>query len=85
MNGPWMQIHSGVDPATAETKSHCCAHHGCGYVRIPVRGLVVGCTSHPGVRSVFLIDMGLIFFFKKEKVCTEINYGYLEKPNFLAE
>ena len=30
----WMQTHSGFDFPDTETKSHCSAHHGCGYVRI---------------------------------------------------
>ncbi|WZZ50468.1 hypothetical protein YC2023_050575 [Brassica napus] len=32
-----MQTHSGFDPPAAETKSHCSAHHGCGYVRMKTR------------------------------------------------
>ena len=37
VDGPWMQTHSGFDPPAAETKSHCSAHHGCGYVRMKTR------------------------------------------------
>ncbi|KAF3513901.1 hypothetical protein F2Q69_00004185 [Brassica cretica] len=37
VDGPWMQTYSGFDPPAAETKSHCSAHHGCGYVRMKTR------------------------------------------------
>ncbi|WZZ17561.1 hypothetical protein YC2023_110650 [Brassica napus] len=37
VDGPWMQTHSWFDPPAAETKSHCSAHHGCGYVRMKIR------------------------------------------------
>ena len=67
VDGPWMQTHSGFDPPAAKTNSHCSAHHGCGYVRMKTRERICrGCTSHPGVRSEYLIDPDLIFFCQKK-------------------
>ena len=56
-----------------ETKSYFPGHlHGYGLLHFgpfeyPGEGLSVGCTSYPGVRSVSLIDPGLILFFSKKK------------------
>ena len=64
---------SGSIHLLCETESHFPNHlHGYGLLlfdpfEYPEKGLSMGCTSHPGVRSVFLIDQDLTFFFKKKK------------------
>ena len=41
--------------------------HVYGPFKYPGEYPSVGCTSHPGVRSVFLIDPGLTFFRQKKR------------------
>ena len=58
-----------------ETKSHFPGHlHGYGLLHFspfeyPGDSLSVGCTSHPGVRSVSLIDPDLTLYVYKKKIC----------------
>lgn len=50
VDGLWIQTYSGFDLSAAETKSHCYAHHGYGYV--PGEGLswIVPPTRKLGLR-----------------------------------
>ena len=81
LDGLQMQTHSKFDPSAAKTKSHCSAHHGCGYVCMKTRERACRGLHLPPGGQICVFDksrFNLLFLQKKyiQKAFTVLKYFF---------